>query len=56
MANKFGNDVEIDLIPSSGGVFEVKLDGELLFSKKETGRFPDQDEIDGMLTTIDGKK
>jgi len=56
VANKFGNDVEIDLIPSSGGVFEVKLEGELLFSKKETGRFPDQDEIDGMLNTIDGKK
>ena len=56
MANKFGNDVEIDLIPSSGGVFEVKLDGELLFSKKETGRFPDQDEVDGMLDAIAGKK
>ena len=56
VANKFGNDVEIDLIPSSGGVFEVKLDGELLFSKKETGRFPDQDEVDGMLNAIAGKK
>ena len=56
VANKFGNDVEIDLIPSSGGVFEIKLDGELFFSKKETGRFPDQDEIDGMLNTIAGKK
>ena len=56
VSSKFGNDVEIDLIPSSGGVFEVTLDGELLFSKKETGRFPEQGEVDGILNTIAGKK
>lgn len=26
------------LIPSSGGVFEVTVDGKLIYSKKETGR------------------
>jgi selenoprotein W-related protein len=35
----------IELIESSGGVFEVKKDGQLLFSKKKTGRFPDPQEI-----------
>ena len=35
-----GNDVE--LIPSTGGVFEVVVDGVLVYSKKETGEFPDE--------------
>lgn len=30
---------------SSGGVFEVTIDGRLVFSKKATGRFPEPDEI-----------
>lgn len=33
------------LIPSSGGVFEVELDGELVFSKKALDRFPEDAEI-----------
>ncbi len=35
----------VSLIPSSGGVFEVSLGGELIFSKKEQGRFPEDGEI-----------
>jgi selenoprotein W-related protein len=31
-------DVEVELIRSSGGVFEVELDGKLIFSKKKVGR------------------
>ena len=27
---------------SSGGVFEVTVDGQLLFSKQQTGMFPDE--------------
>ncbi len=29
---------EIQLIPSKGGVFEVIVDGDLIFSKKDLGR------------------
>lgn len=36
---------EFVLIPSKGGVFEVAVDGELIFSKKELDRFPDSGEI-----------
>jgi len=32
------------LVPSSGGVFEVTVNGSLVFSKKATGRFPETDE------------
>jgi len=37
--------VSVELIPSGGGVFEVRRDGELLFSKKASGRFPQHEEI-----------
>jgi selenoprotein W-related protein len=30
---------------TQGGVFEVRLDGELLWSRKERGRFPEIKEI-----------
>ena len=56
ISTKFGNDIEIELIPSSGGVFEVSLDGQLLFSKQKTGRFPEQKEVDEMMATIASKK
>jgi selT/selW/selH-like putative selenoprotein len=32
-------------VESGGGVFEVELDGELIFSKKKLNRFPDDGEI-----------
>ena len=34
------------LIPDdTGGVFEIRLDGKLLWSRKEHGRFPDIKEL-----------
>lgn len=41
--------LKVELIPSDGGVFEVTLNGELIFSKKEVGRFPSDDEINSFL-------
>ena len=35
----------VSLVPSSGGVFEVRADGELVWSRKETGRFPEIKEL-----------
>jgi selenoprotein W-related protein len=37
--------IDPKLIEGSGGVFDVTLDGELIFSKKVTGRFPEDAEI-----------
>jgi selT/selW/selH-like putative selenoprotein len=37
------------LIESSGGAFEVRKDGVLLFSKMKAGRFPDNMEIFDLL-------
>jgi selenoprotein W-related protein len=36
---------EVALIPGTGGVFEVKLDGELLFSRATEKRFPEAAEL-----------
>jgi selT/selW/selH-like putative selenoprotein len=41
--------VQAQMIQSSGGVFEVVADGELLYSKKATGVFPEEDEIVRLL-------
>jgi selenoprotein W-related protein len=35
----------VELIASSGGVYEVTVDGRLIFSKKKTGRFPEAGEV-----------
>ncbi len=46
LLGKYKNDISsLELIPSSGGVFEVTVNGNLIFSKKETGRFPEANEI-----------
>jgi selT/selW/selH-like putative selenoprotein len=39
----------VELIESSGGVFEVIRDGRLVFSKKATGRHVEWDELAGLL-------
>jgi len=33
------------LVPSGGGVFEVTVNGELIFSKKKLGRHAEIDEV-----------
>jgi selenoprotein W-related protein len=33
---------EVQLLKSSGGVFEVVVDKKLIYSKKQTGEFPDE--------------
>ena len=38
---------DVTLIPSKGGVFEVTLGDELLYSKKETGRHAELEDVLG---------
>lgn len=37
--------VEVELIKSSGGAFEITVDGNKIFSKLDLGRFPEHSEI-----------
>ena len=40
-----------ELIESSGGVFEIQLDGKLIFSKKKLERFPNDGEVIKLVKT-----
>lgn len=42
----------LTLIPSSDGRFEVMLDDRLIYSKEETGRHPEYEDIAGPLRDI----
>ena len=36
---------EVALIPGTGGIFEVRLEGKLIFSRKQQRRFPESKEL-----------
>lgn len=36
---------QVALVPGTGGVFEVRVDGETIWSRKERGRFPELKEL-----------
>lgn len=36
---------EVALVPGTGGIFEVRLNGECLWNKKRAGRYPEPKEI-----------
>jgi len=40
---------EVALVPAGGGVFEVRLDGELIWSKKDRGRYPEAKELKQLI-------
>jgi len=39
----------MELQPSSGGCFELTVDGELVYSKLDTGQFPDEEAMVGEI-------
>jgi selenoprotein W-related protein len=41
----YGDQIEIEVTPSGGGAFEVSVDGEKIYSKLETGRFPSESAV-----------
>lgn len=47
MKQRFGIDAR--LVKKSGGIFEVAWGGELLFSKRVLGRFPNPGEVERAL-------
>lgn len=36
---------EVAMLPGTGGIFEIRLNGETVFSRKQEGRFPEAKEI-----------
>jgi predicted Rdx family selenoprotein len=49
---KLAAGVSADLIRGSAGIFEVKKDGVVIFSKYKLGRFPKEGEIAELLTEV----
>jgi selenoprotein W-related protein len=42
---------EVAYVKSHGGVFDITMDGELKFSKKQAGRFPTGEEIEALANS-----
>ncbi len=42
-------DIELASVESTGGVFEVTIEGRLVFSKKALGRFPAYQEVPTLI-------
>lgn len=46
----FGQDLaEVALQPGTGGIMEIRLDDELIFSRQEAGRFPESKELKQLI-------
>ena len=42
----------VSLMPGTGGVFEVRLNGAVLYSRKTEGRFPESKEIKQLIRDV----
>lgn len=42
----------VSLMPGTGGVFEVRLNGAVIFSRKEVGRFPESKELKQLIRDV----
>ena len=40
---------DVEIIRSGGGAFEITIDGKLVYSKLELGRFPTDEELDALV-------
>jgi len=47
LKSRFGEDVQIK--PGKTGQFDVVIDGKVVFSKAEAGRFPLDNEVEGFF-------
>ena len=49
LESAMGDGVSVELVEGGGGVFDVRADGEAVFNKWDTGRFPRPGEIGELL-------
>ena len=46
LLSSFGPDLgSVTLVPGTGGIFEIRLDGDLIWDRKRDGGFPDAAEL-----------
>jgi selenoprotein W-related protein len=57
LLEKFELEIEsLNLVPSSGGRFEVSVNGQLVYSKLKTGRHPDPGEVSDLVQKFSRRK
>jgi selenoprotein W-related protein len=42
----------VSLVPGTGGVFDVRLNGAVIFSRKVAGRFPESKELKQLIRDV----
>ena len=42
----------LEVVPGKGGIFDVHVDGELVFTKSMLGRYPQPDDVMPLLDEI----
>jgi selenoprotein W-related protein len=42
----------VNLLPGTGGIFEVRLNGAVIFNRKDAGRFPESKELKQLIRDI----
>jgi selenoprotein W-related protein len=42
----------VSLLPDTGGVFEVRLNGAVIFNRKDAGRFPESKELKQLIRDV----
>ena len=47
LKKEFGADIE--LVAGGGGIFDISVDSEMVFSKFAEGRFPQPEEVIGLI-------
>ncbi len=45
---------ELKLVMGDKGIFDVEVDGKMLYSKEETGRKPEEGEVLGLFAELVG--
>ena len=41
----------VEVVPGTGGIFDVHVDGDLVFTKSMLGRYPEPDDVVPVLRT-----
>jgi selenoprotein W-related protein len=49
LERRFGDRLNVETVEGDQGVFDVSVDGDVVFSKHEKGRFPEDAEIEQLV-------
>jgi selenoprotein W-related protein len=57
LLDRWGNTIRtLEIVPGTGGIFDVHVDGDLVFTKKMIGRYPEPDDVVPLVRAyLDGR-